>query len=250
VPLGYQHDVSSTEGATLCTADRYSLSMFDLPPVAGAAGTIEVSGIAGAGTNGLTDPLVCRRGYFANITDRFTYFCALPRFIAPGANFLDYDAPVVLRGINEDSSGFLTVAVGPFETPPVGDDTRGVTKVASPLSATLPTTLPGIRDPPTALTIPVSCDGAECPGKVHVYITSTDSADDANDPDSFGEIDCVQTGGRSVEIPADAMGTVTGTAWRKITIRAWHSQDKVTEDDRHTQVVFSPGLGVYAEIVR
>ncbi len=254
-PLGFHADLELDDGDTVCEASRYDVVSETplLPPVAGSAGTLQVYGLSGAGRNGVPSPVQCRRGLFDSLSDRWAYFCDAPASIPETARFLGPGDRTTLRGINEDNTGFVVVAVGDFQidyTLPASPDLPGQPP-RPPFSATFPVRLPSAgQDFP----IRVQCFGASCDAELHVAVRSTDRPDEFTTPDEFAEVDCVvRSGGDQAVIPAAAMDLVRSTAWRTITVQVWQADRVLTQegtlpqDDRGTEISYGAGLGAFTQ---
>ena len=251
-PLGFHADLELDDGETICEASRYDVVADTplLPPVAGSAGTLQVKGLSGR--NGVPS-VQCRRGLFNSLSDRWAYFCDAPATIPETARFLGPGDRTTLRGINEDNTGFLVVAVGDFEvdyTIPPSPDLPGQ-PARTPFAATFPTRLPAEgQDFP----IRVQCFGASCDAELHVAVRTTDRADELTTPDEFAEGDCVvRSGGEQAVVPAAAMDLVRSTPWRSITVQVWQAgrvlgpSGKPPQDDRGTEILYGAGLGAFTQ---
>ena len=251
-PLGFHAELELDDGETACEASRYDVTAEApvLPPVAGSAGTLQVYGLSGAGRNGIPNPVQCRRGLFDSLIDRWAYFCDAPASIPDTARFLGPGDRTTLRGINEDTTGFLVVAVGDFlidYTLPPSPDLPGQPAHA-PFEAVFPARLP---ERGKDLTVSVQCFGTTCPPELHMAVRSTDRPDEFTTPAQFAEVDCVvRGGGGRVTIPAAAMDLVRSTAWRTITVQVWQAHrppGALPEDDRGTQISYGAGLGAFTQ---
>ncbi len=248
-PLGFHADRELDDGDTVCEASRYDVVAEAplLPPVAGSAGTLQVSGLSGAGRNGVPNPVQCRRGLFDSLSDRWAYFCDAPASIPDTARFLGPGDRTTLRGINEDTTGFLVVAVGEFQINydiPPSPNLPGQ-PARPPFEAVFPARLPDLgQDFPIA----VRCFGAPCPAELHIAVRSTDRPDDFTTPNQFAEVDCVvRSGGEKAVLPAASMDLVRSTPWRTLTVQVWQAGLVVAQDDRGTEITYGAGVGAFAQ---